>query len=522
MEIIYDHIVKGEEFTNQFNNIEIVTQLSIDRISRLELLCHVWNGPIIATILDEDRGNKQHEHEHEQKQSNTRIIAKNKIKELEKKIINFNGFHSLHVILVTRRKERRTNDIFTFLPYPINTLRNISLKNSKYEFVFLLDIDCIPSIDLYSSLIGTQEKLNSLRNICYQYLGAIVVPCFEPTIDSNRNLFQPFTHNDIRQEASSIPPDFLPFAVNEFELGHSATNFSYWINSNESSINGFQQYYQINYEEGFEPFIIMARVLTPLYCESLVGYGRNKILHIYHLFRLGISFWVIKSGCIVHLPHSISFDKIRLLGNQENKNTNILPSFPSTTVSTSNTTINHIENNSNTLGIQIGLLDEIKLIYNQYRNQATLNCSTWSIHEGNLIDNLNLNDFSNYSLLSAPIFNYNQARKFSQQDNYQVTGSSIVFFPISYKYLFNSLFLKYFENNEFDTTSCINFQTKKNPFEIPRLRNHDSFLSDLCSFHLIYKYPIFRKLRYFILFLFFIFISFIYSYLLLFTFIFNY
>ena len=35
--------------------ITVVTQLSIDRLERLSLLCICWDGPVVAAILDENR-----------------------------------------------------------------------------------------------------------------------------------------------------------------------------------------------------------------------------------------------------------------------------------------------------------------------------------------------------------------------------------------------------------------------------------------------------------------------------------
>lgn len=47
--------------------------------------------------------------------------------------------------------------------HPINKLRNIGLKNAQTPYVFLADIDFIPSQDLYDTLRKYIKQMGSLR-----------------------------------------------------------------------------------------------------------------------------------------------------------------------------------------------------------------------------------------------------------------------------------------------------------------------------------------------------------------------
>jgi hypothetical protein len=420
--------VTGSQFSHDKETVEIVTQLSIDRIPRLETICNVWNGPIVAAILVEDRTDQ-----------NPRQTAQQIVQILESVITTRVGFHSLTTILVSREN---SSD-----PYPINGLRNIALQHATSEFVFLLDVDCIPSRDLFDSFVGTSEMKNSLRNICVQNVGGIVVPCFEPSDDACFNTQNLFTSDEVRTLANLPSPQLRQFAITEFDRGHGATNFSKWLSSGSDQSNRFQQYYQVDYQEGFEPFIIIARILTPLYCEELVGYGRNKILHLYHLHRLGISFWVTTAGCIVHTPHSLSTDRIKLLGSHE-----------------SSEEMEHWR------------LEEVKSIYQKFRERATVYCASWSM-EGKSSNT----SFSNFSNLSSPL----------DESLNQVCGSSIASWPTD-KYL-NELVRSVFPS-PVASDSC--FRCIDHHIEPQTHCYSEQFLADLCSIHMVYKHPSLCRLRF--------------------------
>mmetsp|Transcript_27613 Transcript_27613/g.71005 ORF Transcript_27613/g.71005 Transcript_27613/m.71005 type:complete len:300 (+) Transcript_27613:906-1805(+) len=62
----------------------------------------------------------------------------------------------------------------------------------------------------------------------------------------------------------------------------------------------------VDYEEGFEPFVIAPRRLVPWYDPRFRGYGRNKVSHLLHCAALGMRFAVLPEDWVVHRPHSPS------------------------------------------------------------------------------------------------------------------------------------------------------------------------------------------------------------------------
>ncbi|EFN57237.1 hypothetical protein CHLNCDRAFT_143733 [Chlorella variabilis] len=64
---------------------------------------------------------------------------------------------------------------------------------------------------------------------------------------------------------------------------------------------------QRNYtDEGFEPYVLVQRRFVPWYDERFKGYRKNKVVHLMHMFRLGVEFASTPHGYVVHSPHPVA------------------------------------------------------------------------------------------------------------------------------------------------------------------------------------------------------------------------
>ena len=79
--------------------------------------------------------------------------------------------------------------------------------------------------------------------------------------------------------------------------GHGPTNTTKWIKLARPVI------YRVDYQPKYEPFVILARHLTPWADERFVGYGGNKIAYVNQLDGLGFGFHVHPYGFTIHVPH---------------------------------------------------------------------------------------------------------------------------------------------------------------------------------------------------------------------------
>ena len=154
------------------------------------------------------------------------------------------------------------------------------------------------------------------------------------------------------------------FSINPFMLArcprsHRATDFSQLLQVWQERHREPQsipkksfpvRYYPIQYEEGFEPYILVSRAYVCGYDRRLSGYGRNKCLHIYHLHRLGVKFWVCADVCAVHIHHPPSQDRDLVLGTENNARDHTI-------------------------------LDLIKARYNKSRGIISMSCSSWALDD---------------------------------------------------------------------------------------------------------------------------------------------
>lgn len=377
--------VKQQRKCGRFDGIvTIVTQLSIDRIDRLQLLCDALatselGGNVVAAILDENRT-------HSETSENTLFV--NQLRQLERRVEAFRTL-SLETILVHRQTDGSAL-------YPINSLRNISLAAAKSELVFLLDVDCIPTAKLFDELLGSPEKLSYVKNLCLDECGAIVIPCFEvlhPTGSFTRENGAFKTSKIYTEYLRGNKEDIQPFMGDRFHRGHRASNYpflsAHWTErlqrldqcGQESDLHSTPPcFYPITYEEGYEPYVIMARAYVPRYDPAFAGYGRNKALHLYHLHRLGVRFWGCADVALLHLAHAPSSDRDRLLGPAPSLAAGTSQSTRSDEHSTTLADMNdsHLVS-SHRVGQQAGLLKDIKAKYNVARQAITKSCASWAI-----------------------------------------------------------------------------------------------------------------------------------------------
>jgi glycosyltransferase-like protein LARGE len=160
--------------------------------------------------------------------------------------------------------------------YPINALRNISLRLATTELVFLLDADLVPSKGL-QEYYRSPDHYSVLRALCAEEMGALIIPAVEfPEEDTltpeNSMMLQKSWENGPAHLRSLLEQAVVtPFCEKAFPQGHRATNFERCFSAEE------QTSYEVAYEEGFEPYVIVHRRLVPFYDERFTGYGKNKV-----------------------------------------------------------------------------------------------------------------------------------------------------------------------------------------------------------------------------------------------------
>lgn len=232
---LFDRVFVGDKFVDLSEEyvVCLATQSSIERLSSLVQVTNNWHGPVSAALfaagddefnlllsyliylrrcfpnvrdrvtfhiaLPKDRLPQRIEIEVHSLDNMNCLKPENTLEELLKKRSGATA------------KWRIKN------PYPQNHLRNLARKNCQSRYIFLTDVDIIPSENL-------AEGLNSfLQKVTCKKLCAYVIPTYE--ID-NRVRFPPNKTELVRLANKGLA---RPFHQKVFIYNQYATNFSRYV-----------------------------------------------------------------------------------------------------------------------------------------------------------------------------------------------------------------------------------------------------------------------------------------------------
>ena len=94
----------------------------------------------------------------------------------------------------------------------------------------------------------------------------------------------------------SQPPLLLPFHGRGYKRGHSFSNYSRWFEAHRG--------FGIPYNEGMEPYVVVARATVPYFQEVFWGYGLNKVSWHAELHCANYRYYTMPRVFVVHRPHS--------------------------------------------------------------------------------------------------------------------------------------------------------------------------------------------------------------------------
>lgn len=276
------------------SDVTLVTQLSFERLYMLEGQCNVWDGVVSAAVYIALVNG----------QAVTVELNSNQDPQLTHMDVILKTFEDFHQIVEAKSLckldlqlvSQEVESIWLSALYPVNAMRNRALANARTDVILLLDVDFWPAVEL-SEMMRQPGKYESLLAAVNDG-NAIVLPAYE-TGDSGE------IGIEVAREAVAGGKDtaalmfwdgrLKPFHTDRYKAGHRATDFRKWLVASRP--------YRIRYEEGFEPYVLVARKFVPWTDERFVGYRKNKVVHLLHLANLGLKFVVHPRGFVVHSPH---------------------------------------------------------------------------------------------------------------------------------------------------------------------------------------------------------------------------
>lgn len=244
-------------------DVTLLLHVTVDRlVSLLEPMCKHWEGPMSITIFMNDS----------EVSAFLDLISSSPIISSRQNI----GYHIVY-------KEG------TFMYYPINPLRIVALQNARTPYVFLNDMDFLPSFGLYSHLKETVKTLDLSHTV-------LVVPAFE-TLKDPKSF--PFPRKKSALLKMIARNEVFQFHRDNFIRGHAPTDYSTWKQATRP--------YEIKWQPNYEPYLVVSVNITPLDMR-FVGRNFNKESHTEELYYQRYKFYAVPDGFLLHLPHSPSSD----------------------------------------------------------------------------------------------------------------------------------------------------------------------------------------------------------------------
>mmetsp|Transcript_19211 Transcript_19211/g.29123 ORF Transcript_19211/g.29123 Transcript_19211/m.29123 type:complete len:518 (-) Transcript_19211:131-1684(-) len=359
-----------ESMNHESIDVTIATQASDSRAWLLSFMCDRWPGEIVAAILTETKNkNEDDAASLISRTANEAACSSPRDSVFQSKIsleIFPSGLSQENgMLLETARLRKGRLAMRQFQrgknasAYPINALRNTALAAVTTSHVLMLDVDFIPSIQLYEAISARRYELFTQPKL------ALVVPAFQRKENkvkalnkkawqksillksASRDLLAPATLNALSYCLAKA--NCIVFDSTWNPSGHATTDSAKWLidsshemfstvsaaisslswsgplgrdppsNLKNKDIRAPLRPIPCFHSDRYEPYLIVNKKHAPNFNRDFQGYGKNKIEFVTHLRYLGFHFAVLPVGFIIHLPHPISKDKATWLHQSRGK-----------------------------------------------------------------------------------------------------------------------------------------------------------------------------------------------------------
>lgn len=174
------------------------------------------------------------------------------------------------------------------IEFPHNVLRNLAVNYVQTRYVFVVDVDMIPSEDVrtgFQKLLSREELKNRTST-----KRAYVVPAFE-----TKGAKVPTSKSELLKDWSLWTA--RPFYSELCAKCQRPTDYDQWRDLPRPP--GLRVAYTVEWTDPWEPFYI-ARASLPLYDERFKQYGFNRISQVCEMHVAGYEFAVLDNAFVVH------------------------------------------------------------------------------------------------------------------------------------------------------------------------------------------------------------------------------
>ncbi|KAE8740679.1 hypothetical protein FOCC_FOCC013827 [Frankliniella occidentalis] len=274
------------DFAGHAQDITLVTQCSQDHLSDLIPLAHQWKGPISVAVF----ARSGHEW--------TTLLELAKLALTNEELQTFAIFSFVWPVSAAGGLPPRPNVIPQYNvtesnynhidPYPNNLLRNTARRAALTDFVFVIDVDMVPSQGLREDFLHLAIRNSWFQKNLTLDKTVFVIPAFEGIIN-------PKTKFDLIQavQAGKVRPFYSQLCWK----CHAHTDYETWLQQPEHE--HLVPTYDVLWKDPWEPFYISLNSV-PLYDERFKQYGFNRISQVCELHVAGYKFTVLNKAFLMH------------------------------------------------------------------------------------------------------------------------------------------------------------------------------------------------------------------------------
>ncbi|XP_059484573.1 beta-1,4-glucuronyltransferase 1-like [Neocloeon triangulifer] len=207
----------------------------------------------------------------------------------------------------------RKNYARTQVPYPVNLLRNVARKAAQTEFVFVVDVDMLPSARLREMFLAFASRAKLFKESQQDDKTVYVVPTFE--LRSGSDVPESKQQLLTLAEEGSVRPFY-------FELCWKCqmhTDYEAW--QKEPPKQNLVPIFEVLWKDPWEPFYI-SRNSAPFYDERFKQYGFNRISQVCELHVAGFKYSILDNAFLVHdgFKTATSFHEQKDADQETNRN----------------------------------------------------------------------------------------------------------------------------------------------------------------------------------------------------------
>ncbi|XP_078590078.1 beta-1,4-glucuronyltransferase 1-like [Branchiostoma floridae x Branchiostoma japonicum] len=308
---IHNFYIRSDDAANgdvQLEDATLVTQCSVQNLYHIVELSVRWDGPVSVAIFapgenaafaDDIVGGLRRCYPLIRKYVSFHLVYPTSreaiIYEESPTLLNTPCQDILH--LAKYHKSATLNYGAEKEPYPNNLLRNVARQGSSTEFIFVVDIDMLPSEKLRTDFVhfALENRLfDSRTSLVSDHLDTVyVVPAFELQLNASIPKDKTELLETLQQGQAR------PFYRDICWKCQSSTDYDKWTAAKSSSKRRLDVAYNVTWKDPWEPFYI-GRWSVPLYDERFKQYGFNRISQVCELHIAGYGFSVLDRAFLVH------------------------------------------------------------------------------------------------------------------------------------------------------------------------------------------------------------------------------